>query len=227
MMEGIYGGATEEAIEEVLQDPTEILEALADDDPDPSTLHKVLSQLKRAASTVDQAGTSGEPSSKKSKPDTDTPVLPPDLDAPPVPAPVGVSLAGADPIIPVDKGSVHHFGIPNNLMPHRMSGLYSGKYQCVECGATESNKSECCAHVRQHHQGSKLQCPYCAYSSWGARQWLGHMDKQHRGEDRYPRDPPMMSAEQREMIQEVVEKTAEKPKATAPDTKGRGKKSSK
>ena len=253
MLEGIYGTAGDEAIDEVLQDPTELLAILGEEegDPEASTLVRFLRATgKKAQQATEgpQASTSGATTSQESAPpakkikvepgastSTSTPATTEEIETAvpmeerPLSDPKVRELVSAIPIIPVDHDTLHVFGIPQNKMPQRDPTLYSGQYGCVVCGRMYSNRPEACTHTRAAHLGTCLQCPYCQYRNHGGRQWLNHMKREHKDDDFFPANPPMMEPEQAQLISQIAEQAqeilAKKSTPVKGTGKGRGKRS--
>ena len=98
------------------------------------------------------------------------------------------SLAQTQGFFPHDKESLHNTGIPLNYHVKRAGSSQTGRsiYICPyesECSMPPytGDIASTGSHVRRHHLGHSLVCPYCGLRFYNASGWKDHMTSKHSG----------------------------------------------
>ena len=98
------------------------------------------------------------------------------------------SLSQTQGFFPQDKDTLHNTGIPVNYHVKRAGSSQKGRsiYICPyesECSTPPytGDIASTGSHVRCHHLGHSLVCPYCGLCFYNASGWKDHMTSKHAG----------------------------------------------
>ena len=102
------------------------------------------------------------------------------------------SLAQTKGFFPMDKDTLHNTGIPTTHHVKRAGATPKGRsiYMCSyesECSTPPytGNIASTGSHVRRHHLGHSLVCPYCGLRFYNGSGWKDHMLSKHPGMPTY------------------------------------------
>ena len=97
-------------------------------------------------------------------------------------------ISMAQGFLPEDKDSLHNTGIPQNYAVRHSGTSSKGRslYLCPfgdQCSSPPytSDITSMGSHVRRHHLGHCIQCPYNGNRFYNATGWWDHMSSKHKG----------------------------------------------